>query len=125
MRKMAEFCKLYLSPSYHDLCWKFLVQAKEELQAHLQVKMVENVPNFKATLSDDGRSLVTNCPLFNAILVFLAVEQFLRSMDTTRYQKIVQYQASIMVKYIEEVSPYKVLQICTTMLHLCRRWRTS
>jgi hypothetical protein len=25
MRKIAEFCRPYLSPSYHDLCRKFLV----------------------------------------------------------------------------------------------------
>jgi hypothetical protein len=36
VRKTAEFCGgIYVLPSYHDLQWKFLVQAKEELQAHL------------------------------------------------------------------------------------------
>jgi hypothetical protein len=36
MRRIAEFRGgIYVLPSYHDLQWKFLVQAKEELQAHL------------------------------------------------------------------------------------------
>jgi hypothetical protein len=89
------------------------VQAKEELQAHLQVKMVENVCKFGATLAVDGWSSVTNRPLFNAMLVFLATEQFLGVVDTTGYPKRAEYQASIMEKYIEEVGPQNVMQICT------------
>jgi hypothetical protein len=90
-----------------------LVQAKEELQAHLQVKMVKSVRKFEATLVVDGWSSVSNHPLFNAMLVSLATEQFLEAMDTTGYPKIVEYQAFIMEKYIEEVVPQNVVYICT------------
>ena len=42
MKRIAEFHKeIYVLPSYHDLRQKFLVQAKKELQVHLQVKSVE------------------------------------------------------------------------------------
>jgi hypothetical protein len=41
------------------------------------------------------------------------VEQFLKSVDTMGYQKVVQYQASIMEKYIAEVGPHNVVEICT------------
>jgi hypothetical protein len=56
---------------------------------------------------------VTNRPFFNAMLVSTATEQFLESVDTMGYQKTVEYQASIMEKYIEEVDPQNVVQICT------------
>jgi hypothetical protein len=55
---------------------------------------------------------VTNRPLFNAMLVSLATKQFLESVDTMGYQKIVRYQASITKKYIEEVGLHNVVQIC-------------
>jgi hypothetical protein len=36
VKRIAEFCgEIYVPPFYHDLQQKFLVQAKEELQAHL------------------------------------------------------------------------------------------
>jgi hypothetical protein len=54
MRKTADFRWSYGLPSYHDLCKKFLVQTKEELQAHLQVKMVKSVCKFEATLAING-----------------------------------------------------------------------
>jgi hypothetical protein len=112
-KKIVDFCWPYGPHSYHDLCRKFLVQAKEELQEYSQVKMVDSVCKFGATLAVNGWSSMTNCPLFNAMLVSLAVEKFLRLVDTTRYQKIVQYQASIMEQHIKEVGPYNVVQICT------------
>jgi hypothetical protein len=46
-----------------------LVQGKEKLQAHLQVKMVKSVCKFGTTLIVDGWSSVINCPLFNTMLV--------------------------------------------------------
>ena len=48
-----------------------------------------------------------------AMLVFLATKQFLGAVDTTRYPKRVEYQASVMEKYIEEVGPQNAMQICT------------
>jgi hypothetical protein len=90
-----------------------LVQAKEELQAHLQVKMTKSIRKFGATLAVDGWSSVINRPLFNAMLVSPATEQFLEAVDTIGYPKTAEYQASITEKYIEEVGPQNVVQICT------------
>jgi hypothetical protein len=64
-------------------------------------------------LAIDGWSSVTNRPLFNAMLVSLATEQFLGAVDTTGYPRTAEYQASIMEKYIEEVGPQNIVQICT------------
>ena len=92
VKKIAEFCRgIYVPPSYYDLWRKFLVQAKEELQTHLHVKTVKSVHKFGATLAMDGWSSVTNCPLFNAMLVSTATKQFLGAVDTTRYPKIAVY----------------------------------
>jgi hypothetical protein len=74
--------------------------------------MVESVRKFGTTLAVDGWSLVTNRPLFNAMLVSPATEQFLGVVDTTGYPKTTKYQASIMEKYIEKVGPQNVVQIC-------------
>jgi hypothetical protein len=71
--------------------------------------MVKSVRKFGATLAVDGWSSVTNCPFFNAMLVSLATEQFLKAVDTTGYPKTAEYQASIMEKYIEELGPHNVL----------------
>jgi hypothetical protein len=91
VRKIAYFCRPYGPPSYHDLCQKFLVQAKEELQAHLQVKMVDRVRKFGATLAVDGWKSMTICLLFNAMLVSLAIEKFLGLVNTIGDQKTMQY----------------------------------
>ena len=70
VKRTAEFRGgIYVPPSYHDLRRKFLVQAKEELQANLHAKTRESVRKFGATLAVDGWSSVTNRPLFNAMLV--------------------------------------------------------
>jgi hypothetical protein len=75
VRRTTEFCGgIYVSLSYHDFYRKFLVQPNEKLQAHMQVKMVESVCKFGATLAVDRWSLVTDRPLFNAMLVFLAIK---------------------------------------------------
>ena len=85
------------------------MQAKEELQAHLQVKTVESIRKFGTTLAIDGWSSIINYPLFNSMLVSSATKQFLGAMDTTVYLKTVEYQASIMDKYIEEVGPQNIV----------------
>ena len=85
MRKTTNFCQPYGLSSYHDLCRKFVVQAKEELQTHLQVNMVNSFFKFGATLAIGGWSSVTNCPLFNALLISSTKEQFLGLVDTKRY----------------------------------------
>jgi hypothetical protein len=54
VKRIAEFRGgIFVPPSYYDLRRKFLVQAKEQLQAHLQVKTVESVHKFGATLAID------------------------------------------------------------------------
>jgi hypothetical protein len=53
--------------------------------------MVKSVRKFGITLVVNDLSFVTNCPFFNSMLVSLIVEQFLGSMDTTGYQKTMQY----------------------------------
>jgi hypothetical protein len=61
VKRTTEFCGgIYVPPSYHDLQRKFLVQAKEELQAHLQVKTVESICKFGATLVVDRVVMATD-----------------------------------------------------------------
>jgi hypothetical protein len=44
--------------------------------------MVDSIRKFGATLAVDGWSSMTNGPLFKAMLVSLATDQFLKSKDT-------------------------------------------
>jgi hypothetical protein len=46
------------------------------------------------------------------MLVSSATEQFYGAVDTTEYPKTMEYQASTMEKYIEEVGPHNIVQIC-------------
>jgi hypothetical protein len=71
--------------------------------------MVTSVCKFGVTLAIEGWSSMTNRPLFNAMMVTSAAEQFFGIVDTMGYQMTMQYQASI----IEEVGPYNVVQSCT------------
>jgi transposase InsO family protein len=92
VKRTAKFCgRVYVPPSYHDLYRKFLVQAKEGLQAHLQVKTIKSVRKFGTTLAVDGWNSVTNRPLFNTMLVSPATEQFLGAVNTTGYPKTAEY----------------------------------
>jgi hypothetical protein len=47
--------------------------------------MVDKIHKFGATLAVDGWSSVTNCLLFNAMLVPSAVEQSFGSIDNMGY----------------------------------------
>jgi Protein of unknown function (DUF 659)/hAT family C-terminal dimerisation region len=111
--KTATFKRPYVPPSYHDIRTRLLVQAKADLEAQLNTRMAESVRKFGGTLTVDGWTSVTNRPLCNAMLVSPAGELFLGSVDTTGSEKTAEYMASIMEKFIEQVGPHNIVQICT------------
>lgn len=111
--KTATFKKPYVPPSYHDIQSRLLIQVKADLEVELNNRMTESVRKFGGTLALDGWTSVSNRPLCNAMLVSPAGELFLGSVDTTGNEKTAEYMASIMDKFIEQVGPHNVVQICT------------
>ena len=61
----------------------------------------------------DGWSSVTSRPLVIAVLVSPGGELFLGAVDTTGEEKTAIYLASIMVKFIKQVGPENIVQVCT------------
>ena len=61
----------------------------------------------------DGWIFVSSRPLLNAMLVSPAGELFLGAVDTTSNEKTAEYMASIMLKFIEQVGPHNIVQVCT------------
>jgi len=83
VKRMAEYDGSYTPPLYNTLRHNLLDQAKVDLEGKLQKRTKDNVRKFGATLSIDGWSSITNCPLINGMLVSSAGEQFIGSMDAT------------------------------------------
>ena len=111
--KTAAFKKPYVPPSYHDIRTRLLVEAKADLEAQLNNRIAESVRKFGGTLALDGWTSVSNRPLCNAMLVSSVGELFLGSVDTTGNEKTAEYMASIMDKFIEQVGPHNIVQVCT------------
>ena len=111
--KTAAFGKPYVPPSYHDVRTRLLVQAKTDLEADLNNRTAETVRKFGGTLALDGWTSVSSRPLCNAMLVSPAGELFLGSVDTTGKEKTAEYMASIMDKFIDQVGPHNIVQVCT------------
>lgn len=111
--KTASFRKPYVPPSYHDIRTKLLGQVKRDLEGKLDSRLKESLRKFGGTLAMDGWSSVSSRPLVNAMLVTPAGELFLGAVDTTGKEKTAMYMASIMVKFIKQVGPENVVQVCT------------
>ena len=111
--KTASFKRPYVPPSYHDIRTKLLEHVKGELAGKLDDRLNASIRRFGGTLALDGWSSVNSRPLVNAMLVTPAGELFLGAVDTTGKEKTAEYMASIMVKFIKQVGPENVVQVCT------------
>ena len=110
--KTIAFKNPYDPPSYHDIRTRLLVQAKADLEAQLNNRVAESIRKFGGTLALDGWTSVSSRPLYNAMLVSPSGELFLGSVDTTGNEKTATYMASIMEKFIEQVGPHNIVQVC-------------
>jgi len=103
--KTTAFKKPYVPPSYHDIRTRLLVQARTDLEAQLNHRVYESVRKFGGTLALDRWISVNSRPLCNAMLVSPVGELYLGSVDTTGNEKTVEYMASIMDRFIQQVGP--------------------
>ena len=111
--KTAAFKKPYVPSSYHDIRTTLLVQARADLEAQLDKRVAESVRKFGGTLAIDGWTSVNSRPLYNAMLVSPSGKLFLGFVDTTGNKKIAAYMASLMERFIEQVGPHNIVQVCT------------
>ena len=111
--KTAAFKKPYVPPSYHDIRTTLLVQARADLEAQLDKRVAESVRKFGGTLALDGWTSVNSRPLCNAMLVSPSGELFLESVDTTGNEKTATYMASLLERFIKQVGPRNIVQVCT------------
>ena len=111
--KTAAFKKPYVPPFDHDIQTMLLMQARADLEAQLDKRVAESVQKFGGTLALDGWTSVNSRPLCNAMLVSPSGELFLNSVDTTGNKKTTTYMASLMERFIEQVGPHNIVQVCT------------
>jgi hypothetical protein len=78
------------------------------------------IRTYGASLAGNGWSSVNNHPLFNIMCVSPTGEEFLGAIDTSGHTKDAVYIADVMKRYLIEVGPENVVQICTdsaSMMH--------
>jgi hypothetical protein len=79
------------------------------------------IRTYGATLAGDGWSSVNNHPLLNMMCVSPAGEEFLGAIDTSGHMKDAIYIADVIKRYLIEVGPENVVQVCTDNASVMRK----
>ena len=72
-------------------------------------------------LGGHGWSSVNNHPLLNMMCVSLAGKEFLGAIDTSGHMKDAVYIADVIKRYLIEVGPKNVVQICMENANVMRK----
>jgi hypothetical protein len=121
VKMMSEMKRSYLPPSYHDIRKRLLSDTKNKIKCRNAEKTKMFIRTYGATLAGDGWSLVNNHPFFNAMYVSPAGEEFLGAIDTSGHTKDAVYIVDVMKRYLIEVGPENVVQICTDNASVMRK----
>jgi hypothetical protein len=108
----------YLPPSYHDIRKRLLNETKHKIKAQIAKMFIRT---YGATLAGDGWSSVNNHPLLNMMCVSPAGEEFLGAIDTSGHMKDVVYIIDVIKRYLIEVGPENVVQVCTDNASVIRK----
>jgi hypothetical protein len=68
---------------------------------------------YGAALAGDSWSSVNNHPLLNMMCASPVGKEFLEAIDTSGHMKDAVYIADLIKRYLIEVGPENVLQVCT------------
>jgi hypothetical protein len=117
----SEMKRSYLPPSYHDTRKRLLSDTKNKIKGRIAEKTKMFIRTYGVALAGDGWSSVNNHPLFNVMYVSPAGEEFLRAIDTSGHTKDAVYIADVMKRYLIEVGPENVVQICTDNASVMRK----
>jgi hypothetical protein len=121
VKMTSEMRTSYLLPSYHDICYRLLNETKHKIKAQIVEKMKMFIRTYGAMLARDDCSSVNNHPLLNMMCVFPAGEEFLRAIDTSSHMKDAVYIANVIKRYLIEVGPENVVQVCTDNASVMRQ----
>jgi hypothetical protein len=86
---------------------------KKHVEVEVKKATKQSIEVYGAIICTDGWDNVTCRPLMNVMLSCPAGDIFLGSIDTTRNKKTKAYIATELKKFIEDVGPRFVTQICT------------
>jgi hypothetical protein len=123
VKMMSEMRTSYLPPSmpsYHDIRKRLLNETKHKIKAQIAERMKMFIRTYGATFAGDGWSSVNNHLLFNIKYVSLAGEELLGAINTSGHMKDAVYIADVIKRYLIEVGPENVVQVCTynaNMMH--------
>jgi hypothetical protein len=103
----------YEPPSYHAMRTTLLEPTKKHVEAEVKKATKQSIEVYGATICTDGWDNLTCRPLMNVMLLCPVGDIFLGSIDTTRNKKTKAYIATELKKFIEDVGPRFITQICT------------
>ena len=103
----------YEPPSYHAMRMTFIEPTKKHIEVEMKKATKQSIEVYSATICIDGWNNVIHLPLMNVMLACPIGDIFLVSINTTRNKKTKAYIAMELKKFIEDVGPRLVTQICT------------
>jgi hypothetical protein len=103
----------YEPPSYHAIRITFIEPTEKHIEIEVRKATKQFIETYGATIYMEGWNNITYRPLMNVMLLGLAGKFFVSSIDTTGNKKTKMYIAMELKKFIDEVGPNSVIQICT------------
>jgi hypothetical protein len=79
------------------------------------------IRTYGTTLARDSWNSINNHPLLNMMCVSPASEEFLGAIDTSGHMKDAVYIANVIKRYLIEVGPENVVQVCTDNTNVMRK----
>lgn len=122
VKATGSYGRGYRPPSYHSLRTKLLAKVKDDFIDEL--KPVRDVWTTNGcTITSDGWSNPNNMPLLSVLSVSIHGAYFLKSIDTSRFEKIGEYIAKYLIDAINEVGANNVVQVITDNGSNCKSAR--
>ena len=103
----------YKLPLYNALRTTLIKSKKIEVEAEVKKTTSFSIETYGVSLCSDGWDNVVHPLLMNIMLSCPAGNIFLGSVDTSGNKKTKEYIAGELKKFIEQIGPMKVSQICT------------
>jgi hypothetical protein len=113
VKMTSEMRTSYLLPSYHDVRKRLLNETKHKIKAQIAERTKMFIRTYNATLTGDGWSSVNNHRILNMMCVSPAGKEFLGAIDTSGHMKDAVYITDVIKRYLIEVGPENVVQVCT------------
>ena len=102
----------YKLPSYNALRTTLIESKKLEVEAEVKKATSFSIETYGVSLCSDGWDNVVHRPLMNIMLSSPASDIFLGLVDTSGNKETKEYIAEELKKFIKQIGPMKVSQIC-------------